>query len=313
NDKPIVGFQLDSIGYDETRYLNAHIDYTYRSKGGSYIQHISKLPGYNNSVYKTTNGDGVIAIDDDSVHKIRLEVKDANGNTSIVEFDIKRSAAFTETEKPDSVTYFQQKAFHPGFLNLFENSNISFYLPESSLYDSIRFQYKETIVANDYTIYQLHNTSVPVNGYFPIMIKASTDLPDKMVMHRFANGKDDYKKAEPVLNGKEPGWYKASFREFGSFQLMVDTEPPVITPIGFKDGMNCSKQRRIVFVVKDNTEDLKSFTALLDGNWLRFSNDKGSRFIYEFDDICSAGQHELKIIAEDMVGNITEKIYNFTR
>ncbi|MGB4844304.1 MAG: M23 family metallopeptidase, partial [Ferruginibacter sp.] len=43
NDKPIVGFQLDSIGYDETRYLNAHIDYTYRSKGGSYIQHISKL------------------------------------------------------------------------------------------------------------------------------------------------------------------------------------------------------------------------------------------------------------------------------
>ncbi len=313
NDKPIVGFQLDSISYNETRYLNAHIDYSYRSKGGSYIQHVSKLPGYNNSVYKTTNGDGVIAIDDDSVHKIKLEVKDAHGNTSIVEFDVKRSATFTEKPKRDSTTYFQQKAFHPGFLNLFENDNISFYLPENSLYDSIRFEYKEINSATGFNIYQLHNTSVPVNGYFPITIRATTNTPDKMVMHRFANGKDDYKKAEPVTNGDKTGWYRANFREFGSFQLMVDDEPPVVTPIGFYSGMNCSKQSRIVFVVKDNTEDLKSFTALLDGNWLRFSNDKGTRFIYEFDEMCPKGEHELKVIAEDMVGNITERVYKFTR
>lgn len=313
NDNPIVGFQLDSIGYDETRYVNAHIDYKYRSSGGSYIEHVSKLPGYNNSVYKTTGGDGVIAIDDDSNHKIKLEVKDAYGNTSIVSFDIKRSAAFTEKQKPDSVNYFQPREFHPGFLNLFENSNISFYLPKNSLYDSIRFQYKEIYPNTGNTIYQLHNTSVPLQSYFPITIKAASDLPDKMIMHRFANGKDDYAKAEPVTNGKESGWYRASFREFGSFQLMIDTEPPVVTPIGFKDGMNCSKQKYIVFVIKDNTEEIKNFTATLDGNWLRFTNDKGVRFIYEFDEMCPAGEHELKIVAEDQVGNITEKNYKFTR
>jgi hypothetical protein len=116
-----------------------------------------------------------------------------------------------------------------------------------------------------------------------------------------------------VTNGKETGWYRASFKEFGSFQLMIDTEPPTITPIGFKDGMNCSKQSRIVFVVKDNTEDIKNFTATLDGNWLRFSNDKGSRFIYDFDEMCLAGDHELKLIVEDQVGNVAEKVYKFTR
>jgi hypothetical protein len=51
----------------------------------------------------------------------------------------------------------------------------------------------------------------------------------------------------------------------------------------------------------------------LDGNWLRFSNDKGSSFIYEFDEMCPAGEHELKIIAEDLAGNIIEKKYRFTR
>ncbi len=313
NDKPVVGFQLDSIAYDETRYLNAHIDYKTRSSGGPFIEHVSKLPGYNNSVYKTFNGDGVINTEDDSAHKMSIVVKDAFGNTSILQFAVQRNRNLTETGTKDSVTYFQPKAFHPGFINIFENAAIRFYLPQNCLYDSMRFQYNETTGKTGYTVYQLHNTSVPLQRNFPISIKAATPLPNKMVMHRFANGKNDYARAEPENYRDETGWYKASFREFGSFELMIDTIAPNIAPIGFKNGMNCSKQNRIVFVVKDNTEEIKNFTATLDGNWLCFSNDKGSRFMYDFDEMCPAGQHELKIIAEDQVGNISEKKYRFTR
>ncbi|MEY2917041.1 MAG: hypothetical protein RIS73_755, partial [Bacteroidota bacterium] len=84
-------------------------------------------------------------------------------------------------------------------------------------------------------------------------------------------------------------------------------------PIGFKNGMNCSKLSAIKIVILDNTEEIKTFTATLDGNWLRFSNDKGRTFIYTFDEMCQAGEHELKIIAKDQVDNITEKVYHFTR
>lgn len=86
-----------------------------------------------------------------------------------------------------------------------------------------------------------------------------------MVMQRFANEKD-FAKAEPVRYGREDGWFRASFRDFGSFQLMVDTVPPRISPLGFKDKMNCSKLKSIRFVVTDNTEEIKKFTATLDGN-----------------------------------------------
>ncbi len=313
DDKPITGFQIDNISYDETRYLNAHIDYKIRSRGGPFIEHLSALPGYTNSIYKSTNDDGVIDLADDSIHNIKIEVKDVNGNVATVLFSLRRDTNYVETTKTSQASLRQPNEFHPGFINIYENDNISFYLPEKSLYDSIRFQYSETIPKQGNTVYQLHNTSVPVQGYFPISIKAQTALPGKMVMHRFANGKHDYAKAEAVMNGKEPGWYKASFREFGSFELMADTVPPAITPIGFKNGMNCSKQSRIVFVVKDNTEEIKKFAATLDGNWLRFSNDKGSRFIYDFDEMCPAGEHELKIVAEDQVGNVAEKVYKFTR
>jgi hypothetical protein len=313
NELPVTGFEIDNIGYDETRYLNAHIDYKLRSSGGPFVQHVSKLPGFNNSIYNTIYGEGVITLNDDSIYTFKLEVKDANGNTSLVQFEMKKDSNYKEVNKNSSASFFKPNEFHPGFINVFENSTISFYLPKNCLYDSISFRYNEIISKQGFTIYQLHNTSVPLHSYFPITIKAASNLPDKMIMHRFANGKHDYSKAEPVTNGKETDWYRASFREFGNFQLMIDTIPPTITPIGFKNGMNCTKQSRIVFVVKDNTEEIKKITATLDGNWLRFSNDKGSRFIYQFDELCVPGEHELKIVAEDQVGNITEKNYKFTR
>jgi murein DD-endopeptidase MepM/ murein hydrolase activator NlpD len=306
NESPVCGFELDSISYDETRYLNGHIDYKLKAGGGPWVQHVSKLPGYNNSVYKTANGNGVISLEDDSTHEIKIEVRDANGNTSLVRFAIKRQAQakFMPQVKEEA----KQKQFYPGYINVFENSTLNFYLPEDALYDSVRFRYTETASASGYTIYNLHNVSVPVQCRFPVKIKAGSPLPAKMVMHRFANGKNDFEKAE-----YENGWFKASFRDFGSFQLMADTVPPVITPVGFKDGMNCSKLNRIAFVIKDNTEELANFTAMLDNNWLRFSNDKGRTFVYVFDEKCAPGEHELKITVEDIVGNVTVKTYRFTR
>jgi hypothetical protein len=152
-------------------------------------------------------------------------------------------------------------------------------------------------------IYQLHDPSVPVHNYFPVSIRGNFQTADtsKVVMKRFFGSKTDYTKAY-----NNAGWYTASFREFGNFQLMADNIPPVIS--------NISKSKwRIIFSIVDNTEELKNFNALLDGKWLRFSNDKGRTFIYTFDDHCPPGQHELRISVEDQVGNKSERIFNFTR
>ena len=299
------GFEMNSISYDETRYLNAHIDYKTRSSGGPFLQHLSKLPGYWEGIYKTTPGDGVINLPDDSTHAMKIVVTDANGNSSKLEFFLKRKGV-VENKNP----FAGGPVFYPGLLNVFENDHIRFYLAGNILYDSFHFKYNEIILPNSNTIYQLHNTSVPLHSNFPVRIKADYAVSDtgRIVMKRFSGKKEDYKKA--VF---ENGWYKASFREFGNFQLLIDSIPPTIMPIGFKDGMNASRIGSIKFAVVDNTEEIKKFTALLDGNWIRFSNDKGRNFIYEFDEHCSKGQHELIVIAEDQAGNKTEKKYHFTR
>ncbi|MEQ1553327.1 MAG: M23 family metallopeptidase [Ferruginibacter sp.] len=304
NETQISKFEIDSISYAETRYLNAHIDHKVRSNGGPWLQHLSPLPGYENYIYKTDNNNGVVMLKDSETHHIKIVVSDANKNVATIKFDLANGISFAKSEIKST------QKFIPNYVNIFENSKVHFYLPENALYDTVNFEYQEIKATDGKTIYQLHHADVPVQSMYPISIKENFAIEDsgKIVMERFYGSKKDFAKA--IYN---KGWYTASFREFGNFRLLIDKEPPTIVPIGFKDGMNTAALKRILFKVKDNTEDIVNFTALLDGNWLRFSNDKGINFIYNFDERCQPGEHELKIYATDQVGNVAERVYKFSR
>jgi hypothetical protein len=55
--KPVSGFVLDNIGYDETRYMNAQIDYPLQARRGGTVQHLTPLPGAAKIAYDTYGGD----------------------------------------------------------------------------------------------------------------------------------------------------------------------------------------------------------------------------------------------------------------
>jgi murein DD-endopeptidase MepM/ murein hydrolase activator NlpD len=305
NENQISRFEIDSISYSETRYFNAHIDYKLRSSGGPWLQYLSPLPGYENYIYKTDENKGIVVISDSEVHAIKIIVSDANGNLSTLKFDLQASSKVSGYKEISC-----NQIFVPNYINVFESDKLHFYLPENALYDTVHFVYNELPSAGGKNIYQLHNANIPVQCMYPISIKENFAIEDtgKIVMERFFGSKKDFAKAN-----YNKGWYTASFREFGNFQLLVDREPPSIVPIGFRDGMNAAGLKRILFKIKDNTEDIVNFTALLDGKWLRFSNDKGVNFIYNFDERCEPGAHELKITATDQVGNTAERTYRFNR
>ena len=83
-----VRFTMDDISYDNTRYVNGHVDYKTKANGGPWLQHLSQLPGYPNGIYQKGAGDGVIHLTDQDVHQVRIEVKDANGNSSTLRFQV---------------------------------------------------------------------------------------------------------------------------------------------------------------------------------------------------------------------------------
>lgn len=307
----VIRFTMDSISYNATRYLNAHIDYKTKANGGPYLQHLSVLPGYINSIYSNAAGNGIIHLKKDRIQHLQIAVKDAAGNTATLNFSIQ----FTPTgNKPASLP--STKMFYPFMINVGEgSSDCEFYIGEMGLYDSARIGYVRTVSTLPVVVSAVHTIGepfIPLQEGLVVRIKPNADFnADKrnsVLVQRFAGTKKEVKKAE-----WQNGWAVARFNSFGSFQLVLDETAPEIIPIGFKDGQDLSQASRLLFTVKDDLGAIKNFRAELDGQWLRFTNDKGRNFIYQFDEKCSPGPHRLKISVEDEAGNTSTQNYTFIR
>jgi hypothetical protein len=197
----------------------------------------------------------------------------------------------------------------------FELPDFEFFVAERSLYDSVHIQYTKSPASSVNSISHEHTVGpayVPIQEPITARIKPLRQLSDaeksRVVMQRSATDRKEVKKVE-----WNNGWAKANFSELGSFQLLVDIVPPEIIPIGISDGANLSKSSRIVLTVKDDNGQFRNFRAELDSQWLRFTNDKGRNFIYNFDEKCPRGLHELKITVEDEAGNRGERVVRFRR
>lgn len=311
--QPVVGFQMDNISYNDTRYLNAHIDYRTKAGGGPWLQQLFDLPGYINSIYRNmTPRGGVIDVGDGAIHTIRMEVKDTYLNTSTLECRVQYKAGAGSAPVTSSTN---NPMFYPLMLDGFEREDCEFFIGERCLYDSVHIRYSRSVSANAQAVSAQHSIGasyIPLQEPFLIRIQPIRTLTpaqqEKTVMYWFSGSKKDVQKVTWQNN-----WASARFRDFGNYRLMVDEEPPSIVPIGFADGADLSKATRIAFTVKDNYDKFRNVRPMLDGKWLRFTNDKGRTFIYRFDEQCPPGKHELTIYAEDEAGNATTKTFTFTR
>ncbi len=311
DEEPVIGFVLDSIDYTATTYMNAQIDYTYRYNGGPFLQHLSKLPGSNSNVYHLISGDGLISLSDTNIHAVTIEVKDASFNTSQLNFSIQFVDSLARPVIKTVTGYFV-----PNEVNVLERPDFELYLPTDCLYDtvqSIYFRNNSTLQYAVSALHQVNDASIPVHDDITIRIKPDKKIPDewkdKIVIQRSYRSRNNVKKAEWQNNDQ---WLSAKFGDFGNFQAFADIIPPQLNSLGTGDTLDLSAATRIVFWPADNF-GIKRFRVELDSQWLRFSNDKNIAWVYNFDERCSYGLHQIKVTAEDIVGNTTTRNYWFKK
>jgi murein DD-endopeptidase MepM/ murein hydrolase activator NlpD len=368
NGQPVIGFQMDHIGYGETRNINAHIDYKTKMTGGPSLQQLFILPGYPfPSIYRVPgpagtidpafhsrdtslrgraaarDADGWIDLSDGEPHSIVIAVMDTRANTSRVAIRVKfqpGAAPAGDTAGNNTVAGDKTAAgrrFYPGMVDGVETSDYAFYLGEKSLYDSALIGatvsgYPASPAASlrgpmgsggslpggITPVYAIGARWIPL--WDPVLVRirlpdsdgidwvGANPSTDRVVMVRFDSAIRDVER--PEWRG---AWASARFGEFGNFQLVRDTVPPAILPIGPLDGANLSRASRIAFTIRDNLGVTRGWRAELDGKWLCFTNDKGLAYIYNFDGHCGRGLHTLKVAIEDVAGNRTEQEYHFSR
>lgn len=306
------GFQLDDIGYDETRYVDAHTDYMTYKKTGRHFELLFDLPANRLPVYYNFAGNGTVDLRDGKPHPIKIVMKDAYGNASVIQFKVQRKGAVPEaTPSPCANTMY------PDSRNIFENNDVQFFLEPGTLYDSICFRYQQISTTGKpgyYSdIYALSTSDIPLYKGFTLSVRADTTLADtlrdKVVLVR----EDSRGHGRDVIPARwQDGWVKAGVSNFGNFSVQVDTTPPVLTSLDLREGADLAKAAAIRFRISDAKSGIASWRGELDGHWLLFSR-KGSIISYTFDEHCPAGEHTLTMELRDGVGNQTVKTYHFKR
>ncbi len=298
---------LDDIGYEETRYLHAFADYGVRQRQGPWVQRLYRLKGNRlGHIYESLNSrQGLIPLGDPGNHRVRIDLKDAYGNSSELRFTVSRHPGNEEGGCSGRLARANQ-------INKLEIPGAYFYLDEQSLYDdaclTLGTYPDSNAVSPRFTI---GSPDIPVHHSFDLYLK-----PDKLVPFAlrskvaliYSDGKDQSGRAATL---SEKGQYKASVRALGDYRLVIDTTAPIAKAIN-PNRAEWTKIRSIAFRVTDNLTGIKSFRGELDGKWLLFEQ-QDKTWTYVFDEHCPKGKHELVIRVKDENDNQRTMHYTFTR
>ncbi len=311
NDEPAFQWQADEIDFDETRYLNAHADYSAHERYGAWFHRCFVLPGDRLSNYTRTESLGAIPLYKEVPTKITIKATDSYNNLSEISFWVLRDEV-SPAPKPD-----YQFELPYDVDNRVDMEGFALSMPRGTLYETLYFNYETTPAqAGMYSpLHHVHNPTEPLHRYCTISIKPE-NLPEalrpKAVIARVEKGR-------PVNCGGN--WrgdlLETRIRDLGDYCVMADTTAPTITPVVFSADMR--RKSTMSFRLRDNFRidgraDKLRYQGTVDGKWILFEYDsKRVRLTHRFDGRIGPGQHTLRLVVTDDRGNEGVFERNFVR
>ena len=295
--KPAFDIVFNTFSYDETRYINAYIDYYRYKKMNQRVQKMYYTKKYPLSLISSSLTDGIITILPNITSIYKVEIADFNGNKTAVTIPIESANQEVKIPKVIKKTNYFIKSDNE---YIFEKDKISVFIPEQTFYDDFHLKFD----VKDKVLY-LHDDSTPVHSNFSVTFEEDS-IPDADRDKFFIatiNGKKTYYNSTKMKEKKFTTWT----RNLGEFRLIKDSISPKITSVNFQEGKWLSKQNDIQFAITDDLSGIKTYTGYLNGKWILFDYDyKTNKITHDFsDNVVIEGRNELKIVVTDNVGNST--------
>jgi hypothetical protein len=128
--------EMRSFSFDETIFINSHVDYEHWMKVGHRVQRCYRQSGNQLSTYKQSVNDGQLFFLDSAEHRIEFIVSDSYGNSSKASMRVKSDQSQIATPSEESKKFFvkwqeENEIETPGFclktdsMGLFEDDRIS--------------------------------------------------------------------------------------------------------------------------------------------------------------------------------------------
>jgi murein DD-endopeptidase MepM/ murein hydrolase activator NlpD len=288
---------FDTFSFDESRHINAFIDYETYKKQRQRIQKLFMKIPFELSMISVDKMNGVVDVNSNTTQTYRIEVSDFFENITKICVPIHFSNQLIKVqETPKTYKYFIKAKRE----NIFSLENVTVTFPANTFYEDIPLNFE---VKNE-TVF-LHQDVVPLQSSFNLMIEDTVSLEKdrgKMFIAFFDGKKYIYYTTKRYKNT-----FSIYSKTLGQYKLMKDTVSPKINMPKNIEGKWISDQRNIELFISDDLSGVKTYEGYINGNWVLFEYEsKLKRLTHSFaDGIVAEGKNELKVIVTDNVGNST--------
>lgn len=303
---------MDAFAFSESRFINAHIDYSARQKKGYSIQRLYTLPYNALGIYQTAMHDGIVQIRDTAEHAIRVVATDTYGNVAQISFTLKGRVPNLNGAGNLTPPF---RIFPYNASGGFTDRNVRLSFDAWSFYEDVAFDYARTEGTESLysDIFHLGDPGIPVHRHMNLSIGPER-LPDryldKLCIVRIGDDEISYEGGE-----YSEGTISQRIRSFGRYSVAIDTVAPSVTPLDLYPGKDITGTPGIRFVVEDDLAGLDTYELYIDDEWTLLQYDpKNDLLICEFDsDRTVPGKdHVLRLLVTDAEGNRSEYRTTFT-
>ncbi len=298
NDSVIYKYAYNRFSFNESRYVNAHIDYDWNFRLKSKAERCFKLVGDSCMFFKDA-GKGFIILNDSIPVNLKLIIKDFAGNEISSMFLLQKKKEEHHITSLDSNRIVFNKTFK------FVNENITIIIPSGALYQDDFWQFfskknKNKKLISD--VYQIMDTGTPFQKSAIIKRNFSKVIPylrGKIVLVELSKEED----VKNVYTCKEDkGWLSASIHNGGSFSFIIDTIAPLVKELFYQPDPVSGNP--ILFIkVLEIVSGLKSYSCFINDKWTLSEWDPRTHNILIYPEGQYLGPNKLVIKLTDSCGN----------
>ena len=298
DDSLLFAFKVGDMPAAKGRYIKSLIEYRESRLGGRDL--VKSRVDPNNLLadrIECHNG-GLIILDDDAVHTLRLDAIDEHGNRASLRYKVRRADGF-QAPAPDTTLHSTPWLWY--MQNMVSDGAMTYYLPAGALYNHINFTWKKLadpdpargIVSE---VWQIGSPDIPLQ--MPGELEIAADIPEGLE-----------EKAYMAHYGTTLSHAGVQVR-FGTYCVAVDTVAPTIQFLGNKGQIVSGNTIRIR--VRDEASGVADARVEIDGKWY-LSMLKGSTVSLELkEERIRRGKHQLKILVKDNCGNESSETREFS-
>lgn len=297
NGKKSFGYQFDTFAFDETRYINALIDYHRYKTHKQRVQKLFMKNPFDLSIIQTDESNGIIDATSTLPKILKIEVIDYDQNYSKIHIPIEYSNLPAKVQEIPRTSKYLVKANRD---NIFSLEKVTLTIPSKTFYDDF---YMDFEVKNNSI--KIHDDIVPAHSSFQIAIEDS--ISNEKDREKMFIGYFDGKKFNHYTTKRYKNTFSIYSKTLGEYHLLKDTIAPKISMAKKIEGKWISEQENLQLTISDDLSGIKSYEGYLNEKWILLEyENKLNRLTHNFSDgIVAEGKNDLKVVVTDNVGNST--------